>query len=841
MSVKSGFCRYVPVLLLCAAWLAADAAGAENASSNNFLAVASAALEDEMYEIAEENIRQYLELAAGGGRTQTEHIIMLARALRGRKKYPEMLELLVRNRQEAESGHLAGAFAFWLALAFYDNARWEASWEQINGFESRYPGSALIPDAIRLQADVLLKLGRESEAAGVLQRLIGKNEHDTEHVDDRLFLGQVLAGSGRTGEAVAVLEKMLSFPPDTSAGQKCRGILGRIYTGREEWQKARRVYEPLLNQENIPDDYRLQAIEALAEIAASQTNYGEALIILEKGERLLTNPPQKNELGLFQGRLLLKTGKIDEGTALIHNFVRSQTTNALGAEVQIELAQTLLAGGLNEKALVEFQNFLETFAARADLTEAYRGKGTALFNLGRYHEAAAAFGKAGETAGNPEKKAEYLYCAADAFFAGGQFKPAADMYALAAAAASSAHLANMARFQVAECQLQMENLAEAEKSFWEVYDEDPADTLAPRALLRIADILLRQNKLRAAETVYVWINLDYGVQWRPRSIYGRGVIAYRSGRFTEAKDYFADVLRQTGLAGDNEVAAAATYMAGWSCFMLDDPAEARRRFASVVSVYPRSAKAPEALFRLGEHDYNCGHYDSAEKLFRRLADDYPLSSLAADSLFWAGRAALMQNEFKKGRDYFSALIKKYPGSSKKSEARYFQGVALCELGRFDAAILVFNEVIRQSPDHERAAFKKADCQFILGSDESQRYEEAVNSYQFILDRPERSASARLQARYKIGRCLEKLGKKDEALARYLQVVYAYLQDEAQTPSGNLWFARAAFNAAAIMEDKEQWRQAVNIYQRVVEADIPAGNDARERIDALRAKHWLLFY
>jgi len=715
--------------------------------------------------------------------------------------------------------------------------------EQTNDFESRYPDSPLIPDILRLKSKTLLKLDRTGEAISTLERLIKGDEHKPETADDRIALGQILADSGRTEEACAILEKLLVFSPDTSTGQKCRSVLGRIYTDQKQWQKARLAYEPLINQSNVPDNYRLRAIESLSEIAVSQTNFSEALDILENGYRLLSNPSQKDELSLRKGMLLLKMNKIDEGMTLVHNFVRSQTTNVLGAKIQLELAQTLLAGGLNEKALIEFQNFLESFSSRSDATEAYQGKGTALFNLARYHEAFDAFGKAEEACLKPEEKTSCRYRAADSLFASGQFKPAAETYAQAAEMTPNTYLANMALFQAAECQWQMGNFSKAETFFWEVYDEDPSDILGSRALLRIADILLQQNKLRAAETIYAWISQDYADPWQARAIYGRGVIAYRSGRFTDALKYFEDTLRQAPSAagGNDEVAAAAAYMSGWSCFMLNKPDEARQRFNGVISSYPISSKAPEALFWLGEHDYNNGHYDSAEKSFHRLADDYPRSALAEDALFWAGKSALMQNEFRKGRDYFSTLIKNYPSSRKRTEGRYFQGVALCELGQFDAAILIFNEITKQYPDHEPAAFKKADCQFILGSDESKRYEEAINSYQLILDRPECSAASRLQARYKIGRCLEKLGRANEAFAQYLQVVYSYLQNQEQISSCNLWFARAAFGAAAIMEDQQQWRQAANIYQRVVDADIPAGDDAQERIDKLRSEHWLFFY
>ncbi|MDO9540702.1 MAG: tetratricopeptide repeat protein, partial [Kiritimatiellia bacterium] len=543
MSANPRFRRYVFAILLNILWSGLFPSIAPGADQDDFLTGAAAALEDEMYVIAEQNIRQYLRLIADTHQPKTEYIIMLAQALHGQQRYPEMLTLLVQNRQESVNPPFAATFAFWLALAFYDNSRWTAVLEKINDFENRYPDSELIPDIIRLKAKTLLKLDRDSEAISTQERLIKEYAHNAEIVNDRLSLGQMLANSGRTEEACAILEKLLVFSPDTSTGQKCRSILGRVYADQKQWQKARLAYEPLINQSNVPDDYRLQAIESLSEIAASQTNFSEALNVLENGYRLLSNPAQKNELSLRKGMLLLKMNKIDEGTTLIHNFVGSQTTNALGARVQLELAQSLLANGLNEKALIEFQNFLESFASQADLTEAYQGKGTALFNLGRYHEAAATFGKAEEISKNQKEKAQYRYRAADSLFAGGQFKTAAETYAQVSVMAPDTYLANMALFQTAECQLQMGNFSEAETLFWKVYDEEPSDALGPRALLRIADVLLQQNKLQAAETIYAWISQDYTRQWQARSICGRGLIAYRSGRFADALKYFEDTQR----------------------------------------------------------------------------------------------------------------------------------------------------------------------------------------------------------------------------------------------------------------------------------------------------------
>ena len=75
----------------------------------------------------------------------------------------------------------------------------------------------------------------------------------------------------------------------------------------------------------------------------------------------------------------------------------------------------------------------------------------------------------------------------------------------------------------------------------------------------------------------------------------------------------------------------------------------------------------------------------------------------------------------------------------------------------------------------------------------------------------------------------------------MKVVYSYFEQPELKPEGNVWFTRAAFNAAEIKESEKSWRKAVAIYQRVVEAGVPASRDAQARIDKIRADYWMYFY
>ena len=136
--------------------------------------------------------------------------------------------------------------------------------------------------------------------------------------------------------------------------------------------------------------------------------------------------------------------------------------------------------------------------------------------------------------------------------------------------------------------------------------------------------------------------------------------------------------------------------------------------------------------------------------------------------------------------------------------------------------------------------RKGDCQYTLGQENPARYEEALLSYRTLLDFAGAPVDLRLQAGYKIGRCLEKMERSAAALDRYMEVVYSFLQEEGPPAEATVWFTRAAFGAAALQERAGNWKQAVDIYGRVADSGIAAAPEARDRMARIRKEHWVLF-
>ncbi len=800
-----------------------------------------AALEDELFDLAQKKIEQGLKAGELSSTEKSDGTILLARAYHGQKRYRDMLALLADGRAQAQDTPQADAFDFWMALAYFEIEQWNQALACVKDYDEKYPASRYQPRVLRLRAWAYLKLGRKADAIECFTRFADRYGNSPEGPANLLDGSQALIAAGHLATARSVLEQLVALDLDDRIGQEGRSLLGRIYVSEQKWEQARQVVQPLIDRKNVPKELRASAFFCLADVAGARSNLVESLSLLDKAAERVSDPALQQEVNLRKGQLLLRMDKIDEGVGLVRGFVAAQSTNAVARDIHLQLAALLLARGLNDKALREFQNFLETFADPAGVFRAHLGKGWALLNLGRTIEAAASFERACAMATTPQDTAYCRFKVADCHFAGEQFKLAAESYDRVVAQFPETDLAGQALLQTAECRVRLGDLKEAERLYWAMADLDGCGPLASRAFLRLAELRQQQGAEAEARALYRLVLAQSDDLMLARARLGIAFIDYQLGRFPEALAGFKAVDQ---FQSANSVSDLALYMGGWCQARLGRFDLAATAFRDFVRRRPRSTWAADASFWLAEQDYNCGRYGQAESAWARLAQEYPQTTPADKALFWAGRAALQQNEFRRAKNHFSLLIKNYPTSEKRAEARFYQGQALAELGEFAGVILVMDEIIKQFPEDELAQsawLRKGDSQFTLGSDDPKRYEEALNSYRQGLEWPTATELSKLQAEYKIGRCLEKAGRPGDAFEHYMKVLYDYFKYPELKPRGNVWLTRAAFNAAGIKEADQSWRKAAAIYQRVVDAGVPAGRDARARIDKIKADYWTYFY
>ena len=826
--------RRLAVALLCAAAVSA-------AAETPALRAARAALEDGFADLAERQLRGFLAAGAGVPDDAATASILLARALHAQRKYSEMLNVL--------AGQTNAPAAFWRGLARYETAQYDAALLEVSEADRLATEPEQRAQAERLRAHCLIGAGRTNEAMEAFSRFETRYGAERDGPANLLEWATALAGARQDEKEREVLGLLVRRSPDSNEGQIGRLMLGRLAVIAREWKEAESQLAGLLDQERAAPGYRTSAGLALAEALTAQSRTGEVAGVLLRVIRVAPDPASKRRAEIALGRHYLQAKKPEDALPLLKRYIAAVPPDALADSLQLEVASAFLESGAAVRAAEEYQSYLETFTNRAGRAAAFNGRGWALLQQSKpaFEEAAGAFLQAVDLLDDPGDKVKCLVKAGDAYFGNRQFQLAAQTYARVWKDYREVPLAIQARYQEGESQARAGRLDEAEQLFREVNALRAQGPFGEQALIRVAEIVYDRGQLRSALATYDQFMRTYtNSALFVTALQARGLICYRLFLFDDALDAFERVVK---LAPPGEAAEQAFYMRGWCHQMLGRTERALSTCREFIRLFPESKWAPRVRFWLGESAFNQGDFKEAEAQFLTAAEKHPDDPLAQSALLWAGKAAASQKEYLRATEHLALLAKRYPTSARLPRARYAQGDALTELGEFSNAILIFEEIIRKYPDNEvvpLAWLRKGDCEYALGREAPVRYTAAMESYAAVDESAAAGASLKLQARFKTGLCLRKLGRNEEALERfYAQVVLVYASHPAdefrQDPDNATWFTRGAFEAVDILESLKRWREAVRVLKRVVDAGVPAAKEARERMDRLRLQHWIVVY
>jgi hypothetical protein len=112
--------------------------------------------------------------------------------------------------------------------------------------------------------------------------------------------------------------------------------------------------------------------------------------------------------------------------------------------------------------------------------------------------------------------------------------------------------------------------------------------------------------------------------------------------------------------------------------------------------------------------------------------------------------------------------------------------------------------------------------------------EALQSYDLLIAMKGAPLNWANQAAYKKGKALQQLGLPDDALVEFYNVLNRNTAAERET----FWYAKAGFDAAAILEGKQNWPNAVAVYEKMTLVPGQHVIQAQQRVKNLRLQHYL---
>ncbi len=791
------------------------------------------AVNDKLYSLAEQQIWRALSLNRSL-EEETDLTLLLVRTLTGQKRFDEAVILA------EESNHLLqqDAFTYWKAYALFEAGSFSEVLQTLENFQA---DSTYAPPAMRLK-------GRTQQAAGELKTAEATYEQFSKqfptHPDaekNLLDLATVQLDRGHQSAAQQTMKELLEQFPESQLADTVRLLLARRLIAENKTKSTEKAAELLRQLGENEHAHARRRLAAWMELSALEQKSGQAAAAadaLVQAESLTSENSLLVQQKAVRAHLLLGEGKTQPALDLFDEAIRIAATDELAAEVLVQKAEVLLAQDNYTAAEAAFQAGLNV-TLDADLKiRALKGKGWSLWEQKRFEESAAAFEQSAAACSSTADCATEWIKAGDARLAAGQFNQAVENYRVITQAPQNLPLKARALYQCGIATLQAGEQERAKQCFLTVEKDNPDSEFAPRAALQQAAILKHENLTGTALEQYIRIAGQYTNRViRAAALHQQGLILFEGARYAEALNAFESIVTEFP---DAEEAPQAFYMRGFCRYQQGDTAAAMELFNEFIRQHPNSPWTPEVLFLTGEQAYNRGDYPKAESIFVDIADRFPQHELSDDALYWAASALLQQRNFLDAFQLCTRFAKEYPDSELLLKIRFAQGEALSELGEFSRAILAYEEIIKAAPDlplANRARGRLGDCLFTLGSTDPERYNEALAAYQALYNRPSVSFELKLQALFKIARSEEKAGRPEKAFAHYIEAVYSI--DEQSSPLTSdavLWFTRSALEAAARQELKGNWREAVKLYERIIQAEVPAQDEAKKQIEKIKQDH-----
>ena len=726
---------------------------------------------------------------------------------------------------------------FWQAESLLDLGRWPEAEQKFRALLALKDNSDHADAATLGLSWALFNQGKETDALPLIQTLIKNKGGSPAGQEAQLFLAKIQLAKKQFKDAIAGLEALLATQPEKGVAFETDYWLGETYAANGQPDKAAAAYQRITGDpQAFPRPVVARAWLGLGRAQQALAQNDLAMLAYEQTYHLTESPA--TQLDAFRAYLESANagGQLPDAVAKLQDFAKSSDPAAPGALFAIgsELADNHdddRAIGILESLLVAYPTSPWIPAANERLGQLY-----------------ARGGKAGQ---------------------------AVKALQACIAASTDPALVRTARSQLGYVLLkQTHDYAGAAAQFAQI--SDGTDTAAENASY---NFLIAQASLGKSDA-FMKAEIDFEKRF-PKSTYlkalalAEGQLLATAGKIDDAKSVYQKAIA-TGGSGDDQKAllkaladlqyqtndlvnSLATYTQIVNQFPNDALAAAQRgvlvsyelkkinedqveqALVQLAQKYNNMPGAPEAYFRLGEFYFYRQDYVRAQDTFQQLTTTYPNSDDTIPAYFFAGQAAFGHQDYAAAH----ALLQKVPDSSTfKPDARLWEGRVYQQQQNFTAAESLSDAVLsteKSGPLFVQASLLKGQCLFALGSDDPANYTLAQGAFDQILKSKDGTIAERNEAAVRSAKCLEKMGRVDDALGLYLDVLYGReAGDDSASPAPPefSWQFEAGSQAGRIRESRKDWRGAIEIYKRLEQIGGAHAQDFHDLINKLRRDNYI---
>ncbi len=453
--------------------------------------------------------------------------------------------------------------------------------------------------------------------------------------------------------------------------------------------------------------------------------------------------------------------------------------------------------------------------------QAYLGYAEILYDSEEYKEAANIYKQALAEISEPVSQDiidKLQYGLSWVFFKQGLFKQAIEGFQKAAKACTDDICKLSALCQVGDAYQESGDFNKAIEIYEFILNKYPDSFYGDYTQYQLGLALLKVAKYDEAVTAFKSLKAEFPEsKLLDDAAYALGISLYNLNRFSEAIEVFKGIVRPDNK--DTELLQKCEYQIADCYYRLGNEKEAVEKFKALRLKYPDSKLSQEIIWWLGEYYYRNNAMAVARDYFFALIKDFPESSLIPGAYYALGASFAGESNYEQALINFKKVME-----CGKLELIGDAGISIADIylkqGKLDLALNAYKEMLVKHNDLAPLIYPKIGEIYYRQN----KFDEAIISYKKCLDLVAVKQMGDIQ--FRIAEAMQAEGKGEDAVEEYLKVPYLY-------PEENNLVVKSLLRAAVIYEDKEDFKAAINIYQKLALMGVEESKYAKERADWIK--------
>ncbi len=246
-----------------------------------------------------------------------------------------------------------------------------------------------------------------------------------------------------------------------------------------------------------------------------------------------------------------------------------------------------------------------------------------------------------------------------------------------------------------------------------------------------------------------------------KSWYQVALSSYRNGKFGEAMTALTKVI------ADKELRQDALWLMAEAAAGNGDADTSVQYYKMLVSEYPESPYAPDALYRLGHQLQLRKSWADASVFFLQLAERFPDSALASKALFASASSLSSAGQGAQALRDWEGFLKRFPNDSGVPEALFQKALEEVRVDRKTEALATLDSLVSRFPQTPRLP----DAQFWRGQllREKGSLKDAEKAFLTVLQSKPTDDVLR-ETRFSLAMVLQQDGRENEAATIFQDLI-----------------------------------------------------------------------